>query len=96
MPSKAYEKGRRAEYKVRYVLQGQGYIVIRSAGSRTPIDLVAINPTKHEILLIQVKTGKSRLSPEEREVLRILNGTYEVKAMATVREGRRLRLVEVR
>ncbi|RLE83395.1 MAG: hypothetical protein DRJ67_12260, partial [Thermoprotei archaeon] len=79
-----------------YVLRNQGYIVIRSAGSKTPVDLVAINPTNREILLIQVKTGKSRLSPEEREVLRNLNGTYEVKAMTTVREGKRLKLVEVR
>ena len=77
-------------------MRNQGYIVIRSAGSKTPIDLVAISPVKREILLIQVKTGKSRLSPEERDVLRALNGTYEVRAMATVREGRRLRLVEVR
>jgi len=95
MPSKAYEKGRRAEYRVRYVLQGQGYIVIRSAGSKSPIDLVAINPSTKRILLIQVKSGKSRLRPEEREVLRNLRGSYEVVPMTTVREGGRLKLVEV-
>jgi len=95
MPSKAYDKGRRAEYKVRYVLQGQGYIVVRSAGSKSPIDLVAINPSTKRILLIQVKSGKSRLRPEEREVLRNLRGSYEVVPMTTVREGGRLKLVEV-
>ncbi len=76
-------------------MQGQGYIVIRSAGSKSPIDLVAINPSTKRILLIQVKSGKSRLRPEEREVLRNLRGSYEVVPMTTVREGGRLKLVEV-
>jgi len=95
-PVTAYERGRRAEYRVRYVLQSQGYLVVRSAGSKTPVDLVAINPSTREILLIQVKSGRSKLTPEEREALRGLAGNYTVKALHTVREGNMLKLVEVK
>lgn len=48
-----YHIGRRLEYIVRLALQNEGYIVVRSAASKSPIDLVAIN--RHEILLIQCK-----------------------------------------
>jgi Holliday junction resolvase len=58
-------KGRRYEWKTRRILEEQGYYCIRSAGSRGIFDILAFNET--EIKLIQVKAGKSPLSPLERE-----------------------------
>lgn len=36
-----YTRGRAFEYRVREDLHGRGYLVIRSAGSHSPIDLLA-------------------------------------------------------
>ena len=51
---KIYKSGRAYEYKARKILEREGFYVIRSAGSRGIIDLVAIKPNK--IKLIQVKS----------------------------------------
>jgi hypothetical protein len=48
-----YTAGRRLEWAARNDLKKQGYLVIRSAGSKTPIDLVALND--REVIVIQVK-----------------------------------------
>jgi len=56
MGLKAYSKGRRLEYKVKHRLEAKGWYVVRSAGSKGLIDLVAIKPKK--VLLIQVKRRK--------------------------------------
>ena len=41
-------------------LREEGYpIVIRSAGSRSPIDIIGIDPNLRRIVLIQCKSGKS-------------------------------------
>ncbi len=49
-----YERGRRLEYHARSDLRKQGFTVIRSAGSKGPADLVAIN--QKQVLLVQVKS----------------------------------------
>ena len=49
-----YARGIRLEYKARDDLLARGYAVMRSAGSKGPVDLVATSP-KH-VLLIQVKS----------------------------------------
>lgn len=48
-----YEKGRALENRVRDHLREEGYEVIRSAGSKTKVDLVAIKPG--QILFVQCK-----------------------------------------
>jgi len=53
---KTYIKGRKFEYKIRDLLKNQGYLVIRSAKSGSPFDLIAISES--EILLIQAKSKK--------------------------------------
>jgi Holliday junction resolvase len=53
-----YHKGRRLEYRVKKLFEKNGYFVIRSSGSHTPVDIVAIN--KDEIVLIQCCTKKDR------------------------------------
>jgi Holliday junction resolvase len=53
--NKHYQSGRVREYQIRDYLAKNGYTVIRSAGSHSEIDLIAINRTK--IILIQSKKG---------------------------------------
>lgn len=48
-----YSDGRRDEYKARDDLQANGYSVIRSAGSKGAVDLIAVKPG--EVLFVQVK-----------------------------------------
>lgn len=53
-----YTKGRAKEYSVRRALLKEGWdIVIRSAGSHSPVDLVAIDKKERNIRLIQCKSG---------------------------------------
>jgi len=50
----AYRQGRDREYTVRDDLTANGYgTVLRTAGSRGPVDLIAIKPG--QLLLVQVK-----------------------------------------
>jgi len=67
----SYKKGYKKELDlIRKLKRDKDFpIVVRSAGSRTPIDIVAIS--KSEILLIQVKTGKGRFKKEIRRLKRI-------------------------
>jgi Holliday junction resolvase len=59
-----YRRGYRAELALVKLLKQQDefHTVIRSAGSRSPFDVVAIG--KSRILLCQVKTGKGRFTRE--------------------------------
>ena len=50
-----YINGRAKEYRVKKKLEQRGFVVIRSAGSHSFADLVAINPKKLEIVFIQCK-----------------------------------------
>ncbi len=68
MPNRSYEKGRRAEYRVKAYLENLGYWVTRSAGSHG-VDLVAIRKG-WVTLLVSVKAGKARETLKEREALK--------------------------
>ena len=81
MPNKNYEKGRRKEYKICNELKEAGFeIVQRTAGSHSPVDIIAINRDLGEIKLIQAKPdnfsdiGELRLLEEHKW----LNGWFEV------------------
>jgi len=65
-----YEKGARFERKIKKILEAKGFFVTRSAGSKGPVDLLAVirdvMPTSEDprtvrfvpwVLFIQVKTG---------------------------------------
>ena len=58
--------GRRFEWEVRNYLEKRGCFVLRSAGSRTVVDLIAIGWGR--VMIIQCKRG-GRLSPAERQEL---------------------------
>ena len=80
MPNKNYEKGRRKEYKICNNFRTRGFITFRSAGSHSPIDVVAISTEKRQIILIQAKSGG--FTEKERDNLtkkhESLNGIFEV------------------
>lgn len=62
-----YHAGRRAEWRARDILKARGYhTVIRSAGSKGPIDLFGI--AAHGIALVQVKHGRGISSRERAEL----------------------------
>jgi len=86
-----YKKGRRKEYKICKDLKEKGYnIVQRTAGSHSPIDIIAISIKDKEILLIQSKRTitedmnyikpslKNKIEEENKE----LNGKYTIKFKA--------------
>ena len=56
MPNKNYLKGRRKEYKIVQKLRDEGFdIVQRTAGSHSPIDIIAIAKDIRVIKFIQSK-----------------------------------------
>jgi Holliday junction resolvase len=58
-----YRTGRDFEHRVRDLLERNGYLVLRSAGSKTKIDLACFKPG--EALFVQCKRD-GRISPAER------------------------------
>ena len=86
-----YSRGRAWEYKVRDDLRARGYLVVRSAGSKGKVDLMAVMPVvvtapsqvvHHPgcILLVQCK-NKGWGKPSEREALCELATQYGALAI---------------
>lgn len=50
-----YEKGRRIEWQARDHLVMQGFVVVRSAGSKGPIDLVGIGPQDLKLVSVTLQ-----------------------------------------
>lgn len=61
-----YEKGRNAEYYVKKKLEGMGFVVVRSAGSKSGgVDLVAVDARR--VFFVEVKAY--RLTPyKQRQI----------------------------
>lgn len=62
-----YADGRRFEYKVRDALADDGYYLIRSAGSKGLIDVVAFKPG--QMLFVQAKRRDGTIGPGSRAAL---------------------------
>jgi Holliday junction resolvase len=60
-----YSRGHAFELRARARLESEGWFVGRSAGSKTPVDLVAIKANSRP-LLVQCKSGTRSLSERER------------------------------
>lgn len=77
--NKNYNSGRKFEYRVKKYLEKEGYYVMRSAGSKSPFDLIAIANNKefftYKVLLIQCKHGV-KISKKECEVIANLEKTF--------------------
>ncbi len=58
-----YTRGRAAEYRAMQLLKREEWIVGRSAGSHSPVDLFAAK--KGKVLLVQVKNGSARVKKVE-------------------------------
>ena len=60
MPNRRYEKGYRLELEAKKILEDMGYYVIRSAGSHSAVDLVAVEPLLVVLIQVGTKGGKGK------------------------------------
>jgi hypothetical protein len=58
--NKNYIRGRNKEYLAKKQLEEKGFYVVRSAGSKSCTDLIAI--TSDRVILLQIKTTKKALT----------------------------------
>ena len=82
MPNKNYIKGRKKEYKLVHQLKDEGWdIVQRTAGSHSPVDIIAINKKLRVIRLIQAKPDNYPQSQEDKILSdnSWLNNVYRVE-----------------
>jgi len=89
-----YSKGRKFEYDVRDILIQQGADVSRSAGSKTPKDIIAVFPGPI-IWYVQCKTD-GKLSKGEREALLSLEKTYGIVPILAFKEGNGVKFLPIR
>ena len=68
MPNSRYQAGRRGEWAVRDFYRKAGFKVVRSAGSKSDIDLVALDEDSGITHVIQVKTTKNGDLAEARRL----------------------------
>lgn len=99
------QRGAKFEHETRDVLTDNGYVVIRSAASKSPVDLVALTskgwlydnetliPVPGHVLLIQCKTN-GKCDPAEWNHLYELAGAAGAVPVLAVRErdGRKVRV----
>ena len=64
--STMYRLGRAVEYRFKELMEAEGYVVMRSPASKSPVDLVAIKPG--QVLFVQCKRSGS-LPPKEWNAL---------------------------
>ena len=88
----SYSKGRHFEYTTRRNLESKGFVVFRSAGSRSVADLIALRVG--EVWLVQCKTD-GYMSPLERDNFARVADELGVVPMLASRKARRLTLREV-
>ncbi len=67
MPNKNYVRGRSREYLALYALRKDGWMASRSAASHGAVDVFAAKDGR--VLLVQVKSGRARVTKEELEEL---------------------------
>lgn len=91
---KAKRKGTRAEHRCIDVLEAAGYLCTRAGGSLGTFDVIAIGP--RDVKAIQVKAGMSRLSPLEREQIKLLQVPANcTKELWIFRDYARQALIEI-
>lgn len=74
LKKKMYKIGRRFEYYIKHKFKKQGALVIRSAGSHSPFDLIAIMP--EGIWFIQCKRAKKISLKKLKENLKEIKEKY--------------------
>jgi Holliday junction resolvase len=83
-----YAKGRNAEYYIMDMLESQFNCehIIRSAGSHTPIDIIASNG--NHVFAVQVKQGGYISKDDKLELIQWARA-FNARAMVAVKEGSR-------
>ena len=79
-----YEIGTNYEYKAKKELEKEGYLVIRSAGSHSPFDLIVLGPLK--VNFIQIKRCETSKEAERaiknfKKRMKKLDKLYDIKKM---------------
>ncbi|MCS7250795.1 MAG: hypothetical protein NZ608_07780 [candidate division WOR-3 bacterium] len=82
--NKAYVKGRQREYQLKNFLEDNGYLVIRSAGSKK-IDLIAFRKDKWGILLINIG-AKDKKRIEYYGIHKVWQITYNSNNLKELKE----------
>ena len=80
--NKNYRKGRRKEYKICNQLKEAGFdITQRTAGSRSPFDIIAIHKRRRLILLVQAKPDNISITQKKKIFIKNmdLDGNYKVR-----------------
>jgi len=60
-----YKSGAAREYRIMKKLEKEGWFCIRSAGSHSPIDIIAMMPTVEHLKLLDKKAEKEKWGNEE-------------------------------
>lgn len=89
-----YAKGAHFERQVKDFLEQDGWVVIRSAGSHSVSDLVAIEPGPI-VRLIQCKVN-GKLKPEERVTLLRLESFLNIVPMLAYKEKGKIKLEQIK
>jgi len=100
MKTSSYRKGYQVEHFCRELLRkNYNALVIRSARSLGPADIVAILPDRREIWLIQVKQAEAPKDVERLQRLfknlKALEGEYAVKPKLFMKVGGRYRFIDL-
>jgi Holliday junction resolvase len=89
-----YISGRNAEYAIKRMLISKGFtFVIRSAGSHTPVDLIATDGKN--IVVVQVKKG-SYISKDEKALFYDWGKAFDAKPLLATKKDGHWTLTEVR
>jgi Holliday junction resolvase len=81
-----YRLGQHVEYTVRDLMKSAGYFVMRSPGSRSPVDLVAIR--RGEVVFVQCKRGGCLPVREWNELFSLAVSVGAVPVLASRPTGR--------
>jgi len=89
-----YYKGRAREYRVLQALRSDGWYCTRSAASHSPVDIFAGKDGL--ALMIQVKSGRSKLAEAEKESLIAWAKAFNGKAQVWhFRKGRAPEIIDI-
>lgn len=70
MPNQNYDRGSKWEHQIIKAYEKQGFFCMRSAGSHTVVDVLAMKKGAHEVHLIQCKSSDHETLPDLHELLK--------------------------
>ncbi|HEW93091.1 hypothetical protein DRN84_02135 [Candidatus Geothermarchaeota archaeon] len=93
MPNTRYRKGYRFEVRVRKFLEGLGYKVFRSAGSK-PLDLIAFSRDRIFFIECKVRVNRSTLKRSGSRIIELARGTNAKPLIAFRDENNKIRFYD--